>query len=166
MCVNPFAFGDWNLALEEQFLEPCGKKTVYIASPLGAATKQELVANMHRARQYMFYASKTFDCLARAPHAYMPLLLNDFIPAERELGMEWGIQLLKASDILFVCGPRMSSGMAAEVRLAKEKKMPVVVFDKDLYGLIVEEHGKNGIYYDSKHKALAAVSPREYCEDV
>ena len=51
------------------------RKRAYICSPLSAKTDEEFVENMHRAREYMHYAAKEMGLAARAPHAYLPMLL-------------------------------------------------------------------------------------------
>lgn len=79
----------WKDQLEAQYL--CISQTTsnyeraYICSPCTAATAKEVQRNVQAARFYMWYAFENMDVIARAPHAYLPILLSDKLPAERAL---------------------------------------------------------------------------------
>ena len=120
--------------LEKQFLknDPCRKKA-YICSPLSGRTNEEVLANMHNARFYMLYAHERMNMPARAPHAYLPMLLCDHIPAERSLALDFGLRLLAESDILLVCGKRVSRGMVGEIRHAAKLQMEIRTFDEEVF---------------------------------
>ena len=92
---------NWESRLESQFLKNnrCCKK-VYICSPLSAETDEEMLSNMRNARAYMYYAMTVMGYAARAPHAYLPMLLCDKIPSERAAALTFGLQLLSDSDML------------------------------------------------------------------
>ena len=107
---------NWESRLESQFLKNnrCCKK-VYICSPLSAETDEEMLSNMRNARAYMYYAMIVMGYAARAPHAYLPLLLCDEIPAERAIALRFGLEILEQSDIMLVCGNRLSNGMRGEI---------------------------------------------------
>lgn len=53
-----------------------------------------------------------------ASHLLYPRILNDSIPAERELGLMFGLALLAVCDEVWVFG-EVSSGMAQEIEEAK-----------------------------------------------
>ena len=57
------------------------RKRAYVCSPFRADTREQREKNLRTARAYMFYANKKMNMNAAAPHAYMPLLLCDEIPA-------------------------------------------------------------------------------------
>ena len=82
---------NWESRLESQFLKNnrCCKK-VYICSPLSAETDEEMLSNMRNARAYMYYAMTVMGYAARAPHAYLPMLLCDKIPSERAAALTFG----------------------------------------------------------------------------
>lgn len=65
------------------------------------------------------------DC---GPPLY-PQMLDDGDPAERELGLQLGQQLLRRCDELWVCGDRISSGMAREISEANQLSIPVKNID-------------------------------------
>lgn len=151
----------WETRLEKQMLNynRC-KKKAYICSPLGAATKEQVLQNMHDARAYMYYASEKLGCIARAPHAYLPALLFDKIPAERALALEFGLKLLEQCEIFLVCGSRISDGMLAEIVRATKLNMDILVFDDDVYTQtkkIVTQNGgeKSLVSLDREHPVLA-----------
>lgn len=110
----------WEQELVYQFLpyDRC-KKRAYICSPLSADTNEGIAQNMQATRAYMFYAMKKMSMNASAPHAYLPMILCDNIPSDRALALQFGLELLKGSDILLICGNRISSGMRGEINLLK-----------------------------------------------
>lgn len=120
--------------LEKQFLAAEQRLNAYICSPLGAENIDVLLANMHRARAYMFFANKALGYTARAPHAYLPMLLCDRIPEERTIAIDFGIQLLERSEILLVFGDHISKGMKNEIRHAAKLGLIIRVFNENVYG--------------------------------
>lgn len=97
----------------------------YVCSPLSAPTREDIYQNMMNARRYMELVSRQFGCRAVAPHAYLPELLDDRNPCERELGLQFGMSLLALCDGLIVCGMCISNGMREEIRMAEKKRLPV-----------------------------------------
>ena len=151
----------WEARLNEQMLtyNRC-KKKAYICSPLGATKKEQVLVNMRDAKAYMYYASETLGCVARAPHAYLPALLCDKIPAERALALEFGLKLLEQCEILLVCGERISDGMLSEIIRSTKLNMDILVFDNDVYiqtKKIVTANGgdKSIVSLDINHPILA-----------
>ncbi len=133
MKENIFTEG-WEKSLDSQLLRyDRSKRRAYVCSPLGAQTDAELLNNMRNARAYMFYAHKVMHLYARAPHAYIPLLLCDRIPAERAMGLHFGLQLLENSEIMLVCGSRISNGMKGEIEKAAALNLEIIVFNHDIY---------------------------------
>lgn len=104
---------------------------VYICSPRSAPTEKEIRANMERARSYMKLVSEVFGCRAMAPHAYLPELLDDRVPWERELGMSVGMRILEKCQALIVCTTTISRGMQMEIEAARRLKMPVYALLRD-----------------------------------
>lgn len=136
------------------------RKRAYICSPLSAKADEEFVENMHRARAYMHYAAKEMGLAARAPHAYLPMLLCDRIPNERALALQFGLRLLEESDILLVCGDRISLGMQGEILHAIFIKARILTFSYPIYKKVCEYVRKeNGdaelIEVDENHSFMA-----------
>ena len=95
----------WERELDRQFLKNDRyRKRAYICSPLSGSTAEEELSNIWRARAYMLYARTMLGYLARAPHAYLPMLLCDHVAAERALALQFGLQLLEQSEVLLICG--------------------------------------------------------------
>lgn len=160
----------WEDTREFQFVtyNHCRRKA-YVCSPLGAADREQYLANMHAARAYMLLAAKTLGYAARAPHAYLPMLLSDDVPAERALAKEFGIRLLEQSDVLLVCGDNISGGMAAEIVHAAGLRMEIRVFDDSVYletkKLVTKNGGdKSQVVLDRTHPRLACRYPMEEWE--
>lgn len=156
----------WERRLETQFLknDRC-RKRAYICSPLSAETDEEVLANMRAARAYMLYAMEEMGYAARAPHAYLPMLLCDRVAAERALALQFGLRLLEDSEILLVCGSRISSGMRGEILHAASLRIPAAVFDTEVYREVQKAYAQNGaggkrmVRLDRGHFPMALSSP-------
>ena len=96
------------------------RKLVYIASPLSG----DVETNLDFARQACLYAMAQ-GATPFAPHLLYPQMLDDNDPAQRELGMNMGNQMLALCDELWLCGDVISSGMAKERALAEDLDIPV-----------------------------------------
>ena len=90
----------------------------YVCSPLSAPSRAEMLANAAKATTYMVLAEKEFCEQAVAPHAYLPYLLDDAVPEQRALALEFGQKLLAMCSRVVVFGSRISSGMRGEIELA------------------------------------------------
>lgn len=163
---------NWETRLESQFLKNnrCCKK-VYICSPLSAETDEEMLSNMQNARAYMFYAMVEMNVVARAPHAYLPMILCDRIPAERAAALNFGLQLLSDSDMLFVCGSRISQGMRGEILHAVSLNMPIYTFDDAVYIMVqklVTQNGgsKSSVKFKPEHTVLRFDTPVSHIQNV
>ncbi len=97
----------------------------YVCSPLSASTRAEMMANAARAGYYMSKAEQEFGDRAVAPHAVLPYILDDTIPEERALAMEFGMKLLSMSTRVVVFGSQISSGMDQEIRAAQNLGIPI-----------------------------------------
>lgn len=92
----------------EEFDKP-NTKLVYICSPLRGNIRK----NQASARKYCKQAIKE-GVIPIAPHIYLTQFLNDKKEDERNLGIKYGIELLKLCDELWVYG-KPSSGMQKEI---------------------------------------------------
>lgn len=98
----------------------------YVCSPLSAPTRAERLANAAKATTYMVLAEKEFSGRAVAPHAYLPYLLDDSVPEQRKLAMDFGLKLLAMCSRVVVFGDRLSAGMEAEIEAAQRSGIPVL----------------------------------------
>lgn len=117
----------------EKKLFAFANNTTYICSPLRGKTAMETYQNMLAARHYMLSAYCLTGDSAVAPHAYLPVVLDDAVPEEREFGLLAGKKLLYRCKKLFVCGNRISEGMKGEILEAAVLGIPIVTFSKDMF---------------------------------
>lgn len=106
-------------------------KKVYICSPLLAPTRKGIDENMAKAREYMEIVSAMLNCKAVAPHAFLPLFLDDRDPVERKLGLEFGLRYLATCNALIVCGDRITEGMSDEIAKAIDLGIPALILSTD-----------------------------------
>ena len=145
---------NWEAVLELTMLQcPVGIKRArtYICSPCRAERPEGMIRNMKAARVYMFYAYIHFQGVPRAPHAYLPILLNDNFEDEREIALRFGERLLMDCDLMLVCGDRLSEGMYGEIKMAVKRKIPVHVFSKQVYDDLCARLSLDGIDPDYPH---------------
>lgn len=112
---------------------------IYVCSPLSAPTQKGIVVNMLSARAKCHALNERFrnyGIKAWAPHAYIPEMLNDNVPVERQLALDFGIKLLEMSDVIYIFGHKLSSGMKGELRYAITHGMDIIVEDNDNMKLI------------------------------
>lgn len=141
---NIFTDG-WELRYEAQFLDHNKDKIrAYICSPLRGESLDAVQRNMFAAKAYMAYAYERLNCTVAAPHAYLPVILDDDKPNERALALQFGLQLLEISNIVLVCGNRISEGMRGEIKHAAKLKKQIYTFDTKLYSEVVEIIRENG----------------------
>ena len=96
------------------------RKLVYIASPLSGNVEQ----NLDFARQACRYAIEQ-GVNPFAPHLLYTQMLDDSSAEERQLGLDLGNEMLKRCEELWLCGDRISAGMAGEREMANELGIPV-----------------------------------------
>lgn len=95
-------------------------KLIYIASPYAGDVEQN-VAFAKRACRHAISQGHT----PIAVHLLYPQILDDNNPAEREIGLRLGHRVLESCDELWVCGGRISSGMAQEIAAAQRFGIPI-----------------------------------------
>jgi hypothetical protein len=98
---------------------------IYVCSPLRAPTWEAMQRNKEKAAEYARFLKEKFHCRAIAPHAILPDYLDDNNPQERQVAVEFDLSLVKIAKALVVCGNQISSGMKAEITLAKECGTPI-----------------------------------------
>lgn len=159
----------WERRLDVQYQkhDRC-KKRAYICSPLSAEDDKQQMENMRLAREYMLYVYEKLGYLARAPHAYLPMLLCDQVPAERALALQFGIHLLEQSELLLVCGARISNGMTGEILHAAKLGIPIRVYNEDMLIAVRKLATQAGaskklVTLDRDHPVLEGASPLSEC---
>lgn len=99
---------------------------VYICSPYS----DDILNNERKARVYCKFAVRR-GAIPIAPHLLYPQFLNENDPADRELGLFFGLVLLTKCEQVWVFGERISYGMGREIRKAEDKGIPVRYFTED-----------------------------------
>lgn len=99
-------------------------RLVYIAHPYGGDP-----SNLQAAREWVrwaFGAGK--DVCPIAPWIVTCEILDDANPSDRRRGMETNMETVLKVNQVWLCGPRVSSGMLQEARVAFGKGIPVLDF--------------------------------------
>lgn len=156
--------------LEKKCLEAKrSKERAYICSPLRADTIEDFMLNMRAAKAYMYYALVKMDLPARAPHAFLPMLLCDAVPKERETALQFGLKLLEMSDTVLVCGNRISEGMLGEIAYAAALKKEIRVYEKSILDevvkIVLDNHGDiNKLVYDKNNRFMSLSGSAVFAE--
>ena len=113
-----------NVAREERSknFKPC----IFICSPFAGDTK----ANLENARRYLKFAVDK-GAIPFAPHLLYPQVMDDQDPAQRKLGLFFGLVWLRKCDEVWVFGKTISSGMRAEIDKASKHRIPVRYFTQN-----------------------------------
>lgn len=97
---------------------------VYICSPFSG----DIEGNTQRARAYSRFAVDQ-GAVPLAPHLLLPQFMSE--KTERELALFMDMVFLGRCEQLWVFGKNISSGMAAEIDKAKQKKMKIRYFTEE-----------------------------------
>lgn len=93
-------------------------KKAYICSPYRANTPAGVEKHKEYARQLLKWAV-AHGYAPICPHLYIPEVLNDENPEERETGLNIGLELLTACEVIIVGTTYgISEGMFAEMKQA------------------------------------------------
>ncbi len=110
-------------------------KTVYICAPLGGNVKE----NLEQVKRYTEYAL-ICGTAPVVPHFYA-LCLDDYVPAEREMGMAAGLRLLRDCDEMWVFGNVVSAGMKNEIQLCRKLGIGIrTITDDEMIELAEEQN--------------------------
>jgi hypothetical protein len=107
---------------KEQAPPPHRKKRplVFICSPYRGAIEH----NLRLARKYCRLALKR-KAVPFAPHLHFTQFLDDTVNKERNIGISCGLEMLRRCDQIWVCGDKITAGMKAEIRAAKDLGIPI-----------------------------------------
>lgn len=140
-------------------------KKAYICSPCRADTLKEYYQNIQAAKFYMYYAVKILGYNAGASHAYLPFLLNDRLPYERSLALNFGHYLLQLSNVILICGSCITSGMKGEIQAAATLRIPMAVYNEELFiavrKLVTRTGASKSLVHLEREWTLLANSPAD-----
>lgn len=109
--------------VEKEARNKAQRPLVFICSPFAG----DMEGNTKRAREYSRFAVSK-DCIPIAPHLLFPQFLEETDPAQRELGISFGLVLQGMCREMWVFGDTVSKGMAAEIKKAGERGIPIRYF--------------------------------------
>lgn len=116
--TRPFIYRGQCFAGETANKNPQLSRYVYICSPYNAKTEEERTANAAFAEKYCRYVVNEGN-IPIAPHIYFTRFMDNGNEAERILGQEIGIELLKKADSMIVLrNENISAGMEREIKYA------------------------------------------------
>lgn len=109
--------------VEKEEKKAAHRPLVFICSPFAG----DMEGNTRRAREYSRFAVSK-NCIPIAPHLLFPQFLEEADPAQRELGISFGLVLQSMCREMWVFGDTISKGMAVEIEKAKERGIPIRYF--------------------------------------
>lgn len=103
-------------------------KLVYVASPLkpyeGSTFENNLEFAKELSRRVTFSGG-----IPMTPHLYFSQFLDDFVEAERNIGIEMGLAIMDRCDTVLFSG-HMSNGMRSELDLAVSLGKDILIIDE------------------------------------
>jgi hypothetical protein len=96
-------------------------RVIYLAHPLGAATKEGVQANIARAKRWIRWIYDNFkDVAVVADWLITCEVLDDHNPEHRAHGMRMNKAVIPRCDEFWMVGGRVSSGMGDELGLVND----------------------------------------------
>lgn len=133
----------WELRYKAEFMAHINDNLrAYIRSPRQAATYDEAKCNIRTARTYMFYAFEAMNFAVVAPHVYLRVVLDDEPPSHKALALQISLYILVFSNIVFVCGDRITEEMKREIKYAAKLRKPIYTFTAEVYSAVRDIVGK------------------------
>ncbi|BFL49095.1 MULTISPECIES: DUF4406 domain-containing protein [Clostridia] len=109
--------------IEREVKKTAYRPLVFICSPYAG----DIERNTEQAREYSRFAVSK-NCIPIAPHLLFPQFMEEDDPAQRSLGIFFGLVLQSKCREVWVFGRTISKGMAMEIAKARERKLPVRYF--------------------------------------
>ena len=147
------------------------RKRAYVCSPFaGGHPRAARKEPAHGKSVYVLRNEENEHERRCASCVYAAMLLCDEIPAERAIALRFGLEILEQSDVMLVCGNRLSNGMRGEIVQAALLRMPITVFDEGLYlevqKLVTQNNGdKKSVKLDRENFPMAFTEPESYLEN-
>lgn len=96
-------------------------KKIFVCSPL----RGDIEGNIKKAEGYCRFVAN-LGHVPFAPHLFFTRFLDDNVEAERNLGINGGLEFLKCCDELWIFGDVVSEGMEKEIEFCLKNKIPVL----------------------------------------
>lgn len=102
---------------------------IYLAAPVRAVGDETITSNLDRARRWYRHILRSYPNVSPiAPWVLTCEVLDDTIAEDRARGMALNEAVIVRCEAVWLFGPRISGGMAAEAALAKRYGIPVFDF--------------------------------------
>lgn len=121
---DPTAYEALTAVQKEENKKPY-RPLVFVCSPLSGAVAR----NLENARRYSRFAVDR-GAIPVTPHLLYPQFMDDTDKAERELGIFFGLVLLRKCEELWVFGSVISKGMRVEIAKARKHGMRIRFFSE------------------------------------
>lgn len=109
--------------MEQEARRTAYRPLVFICSPFAG----DMEGNAARAREYCRFAVAE-NCIPVAPHLLFPQFMEESDPAQRRLGIFFGLVLQSKCREVWVFGRNITKGMAVEIEKAKERGLTIRYF--------------------------------------
>lgn len=109
--------------IEREVKRTAYRPLVFICSPFAGNMKR----NTERARGFCRFAVSE-NCIPIAPHLLFPQFMEEDDPAQRSLGIFFGLVLQSKCKEVWVFGRHTTKGMAVEIEKARERGLPIRYF--------------------------------------
>ena len=115
--------------IEREAKRTAYKPLVFVCSPFTAPPlePQDTQRNAERARGFCRFAVSQ-NCIPIAPHLLFPQFMEEDDPAQRRLGIFFGLVLQSKCKEVWVFGRNITKGMEVEIAKAKERGIPIRYF--------------------------------------
>lgn len=109
--------------MEQEARRTAYRPLVFICSPFAG----DMEGNTARAREYCRFAVAE-NCIPVAPLLLFSQFMEETDPAQRRLGIFFGLVLQSKCREVWVFGRNITKGMAVEIEKAKERGLPIRYF--------------------------------------
>lgn len=109
-----------NLLENDAKTQKISKDLIYIISPYAGDVEANVAFAIRCCRMAIQQGYTPI-----AVHLLYPQILNGQSPEERATGLQLGLNVLLHCSAAWVCGTKISSGMAGEIRAAKRLNIPI-----------------------------------------
>ena len=111
-------------------MKTLGRPWAYGCSPFAAPSPERMAQHVRwaQALSRQIWADGFWPIL---PHLYTPQFLDDTDPADRAVGLRWGLDLLERCVLMYVCDVPPSTGMQGELARAQAFDLPMQLWVPD-----------------------------------
>lgn len=112
--------------IEQEAKRSAYRPLVFICSPYAGDRER----NAQRARAFCRFAVSE-HCIPIAPHLLFPQFMEEDDPAQRRLGIFFGLVLQSKCREVWAFGGKITKGMSVELAKARERGLPIRYFTEE-----------------------------------